>query len=69
MKFNDCFFSASPHRMTGVGHMTRKVLRECLMSREETHTNTHTQTGIVSVLIVCINYCTQTWLMAELEPQ
>lgn len=39
MKFNDCFFSASPHRMTGVGHMTRKVLREHLMSREETHTD------------------------------
>lgn len=53
--------------MTGVGHMTRKVLRECLMSREETHTNTHTQTGIVSVLIVCTIYMYTD--MAELEPQ
>lgn len=50
--------------MTGVGHMTRKVLRECLMSREETHTNTD-------------RYCVSTYSMykllhtdmAELEPQ
>lgn len=52
--------------MTGVGHMTRKVLRECLMSREETHKHTHTDRYCVSTYSMYKLLHTD---MAELEPQ